>query len=85
MWSLVYTRAARRTLSKLPGDIRQRILSKLEALAEDPFAARLDVKKPAGTEGFRLRMGDWRVIYDLNEGELVVLAIKIGSRGDVYK
>ena len=60
MWSLVYTRAARKTLSKLPVDIRRRILAKLEALAEDPLGAHLDVKKLAGTDGFRLRAGDWR-------------------------
>lgn len=85
MWSLLYTRAARKTLSKLDADNRRRILKKLEALAEDPFNAQLDVKRLAGTDGFRLRVGDWRVIYDRNEDELVVLVIKLGGRGDIYK
>ncbi|MCP4674335.1 MAG: type II toxin-antitoxin system RelE/ParE family toxin [Deltaproteobacteria bacterium] len=86
MWSLVYTKSARKTLSKLASNVRTRILAKLEHLAKDPFAQSLDVKRLTGTAtGYRLRSGDWRVIYDLDEGELRVLVIKIGARGDVYK
>jgi len=42
-------------------------------------------KRLQGSEFWRLRVGDWRAICDLREGELVLLVLKIGPRGDVYK
>jgi len=44
-----------------------------------------DVKKLAGVKGYRLRVGDWRVIYTLEHQALTVIAIKIGHRMRVYE
>jgi mRNA interferase RelE/StbE len=44
-----------------------------------------NVKKLMGRPGYRLRVGDWRVIYTLDSGRLVILVLDSGARGGVYK
>lgn len=63
-----------------------RILTALTLLGEDPYRADAPVKKLAG-EGdlYRLRVGDYRVAYEINDGELVILVVKVGHRRDVYR
>ena len=51
----------------------------------DPFATNLDVKKLQNRSGYRLRIGDWRVIYEVQNEELVILVMKIAPRGEVYR
>jgi mRNA interferase RelE/StbE len=64
--------------------VRDQLLSKIEDLARDPFSA-ANVRKLVGLPGYRLRVGDWRVIYDVESGRLVVRVLKIGPRGGVYQ
>jgi mRNA interferase RelE/StbE len=64
---------------------RNRILDHLKILSEDPRHPELDIKRMQGTENrFRLRVGTYRVIYSIIDNELIVIVVKIGSRGDVY-
>ncbi len=57
---------------------------KIEALAVHPVGAG-NVKKPVGRTGYRLRIGDWRVIYTQDSGRLIVLVLDIGARGGIYQ
>ena len=66
-------------------DVVRRIRDRLGQIAEDPFAQYPNVTKLQNRPGFRLRVGDWRVIYDVQEDELVILVLKVGSRGDIYR
>jgi len=84
MWSVVYGRDAVKALMRMPRNVERLVRSKIEALARDPFAPNNNVKALKGRPGFRLRIGDWRVIYELDRGRLVVLVIDIGSRGGIY-
>ncbi|HMN19830.1 MAG TPA: type II toxin-antitoxin system RelE/ParE family toxin [Ottowia sp.] len=84
MHSVEYTKHALRALIAMPANTRALIKSKIEALAADPVNAR-NVKKLVGRPGYRLRVGDWRVIYAVDTGQLVVLALDIGARGGIYK
>jgi mRNA interferase RelE/StbE len=68
----------------MPRKVRELVKSKIEALARDPFGAS-NVKQFVGEPGYRLRVGDWRVIYDVDSGRLVVRVLKIGPRGGVYE
>jgi len=43
------------------------------------------VKRLSGMEGYRLRVGDWRVVYTLEEARLIIAVVDIGSRGGIYK
>ena len=60
------------------------VMQKIESLARDPFGA-ANVKKLVGQPGYRLRVGDWRVVYDVDSGRLVVRVLRIGTRGGVYE
>jgi mRNA interferase RelE/StbE len=65
---------------------RNRILDHLKILSEDPKHIELDIKRMQGIENqFRLRVGSYRVVYSIIDNELIIIVIKIGARGDVYK
>ena len=68
----------------MPRNVRELVLSKIEGLARDPFGA-ANVKAPVGQPGYRLHVGDWRVIYDVDSGRLLVRVVRIGPRGGVYE
>jgi mRNA interferase RelE/StbE len=82
--SIEYTREARKALKAMPRKLRELVTSKVDGLARDPFGA-ANVKKLVGQPGYRLRVGDWRVIYDVDSGRLVVHVLKIGPRGGIYE
>ena len=84
MYRLVITRSAAKTLRKLPRNLAKRIRQKLEELAKDPYAPNNNVTKLQNRPGFRLRVGDWRVIYQIEDDRLVILVLEIGPRGGIY-
>jgi mRNA interferase RelE/StbE len=65
--------------------IAKRIRSKVLALARDPNAPNNNLKKLTGVDGYRLRVGDWRVIYTLSHQALTVVVIRVGHRSEVYE
>ena len=85
MYRIEYTKTALKELKKLPRDLSKRIQAKLELVAFDPYGHHFMVKKLQGMEGYRLRIGDWRVIYSIQDDKLILLVIKLGSRGSVYQ
>ncbi|MBI2584626.1 MAG: type II toxin-antitoxin system RelE/ParE family toxin [Rhodospirillales bacterium] len=85
MWSVAYTAGAIRALKKMDRWIAKRLRSKILALARDPKAPNNNVKKLAGVAGYRLRVGDWRVIYTLKHQVLTVVVVQIGHRSEVYE
>lgn len=82
MKQVAYTKAARKTLSRMPANTSALIRSKIEAYAADPASQANNVKALKGREGIRLRVGDWRVIMDDQGNVLAVL--EIGPRGGIY-
>ena len=62
-----------------------RIRQLLDRLAEDPERRDIDVKPLRGNRGFRLRTGNYRVIFDRDDQTQVIEILRIGLRGDVYK
>jgi mRNA interferase RelE/StbE len=74
----------RKTLDRLPADMHARIVRKLDALEEDPRPH--GVEKLAGPDSlYRVRVGDWRIVYAIHDRELVVIVIRIGNRREVYR
>ena len=84
MYQIVYTKAATKALRKLPRNVSQLIREKLVDIASDPYAQHNNVTKLQNRSGYRLRVGDWRVIYEIEDEQLVILVLKLGSRGGVY-
>jgi mRNA interferase RelE/StbE len=85
MHELRYRKAALKALMKLPADARQRIQEALRQLADDTETDKLDIKALQGRDGFRLRVGKWRVIYQKDDDAMIILVVDAGSRGDIYK
>ena len=85
MWSVTYTADALKALSGMDQVVAKRIRSKILVLAENPAVPNNSVKKLTGVEGYRLRVGDWRVIYTLKHQALTVIVVRVGHRREVYK
>jgi mRNA interferase RelE/StbE len=84
MWTVVYTADAIRTLSRLDNAVARRIRAKIIALAKNPLTPNNNVKKLVGVEGYRLRVGDWRVVYTLQHRMFTVAVVRVGHRSEVY-
>jgi mRNA interferase RelE/StbE len=83
-YSIRLAESASRSLNNLPARLQVRIAAKIESLAANPFPP--GVRKIAGEEhAYRIRVGDYRVVYDVPEKEIVVLVLRIGHRKDVYR
>jgi mRNA interferase RelE/StbE len=75
---------ARRAFPKLPREVQRRLASRLDALSVDPRPP--GSEKLAGEERFyRVRVGDFRVVYQINDRARLVLIAAIGHRSDVYR
>ena len=85
MYTIAYSKEAAKTLQRMLRNTARLIHEKLETIAADPFADHPNVKKLQGREGYRLRDGDWRVIYKIQNQELLIIVLKDASRGEVYK
>ena len=70
---------------RLPKNMAVLVRQKLEQLAVDPYAPNMNAMKLQNRSGYRLRIGDWRVIYEIQNDELVILVLKIAQRGEVYR
>lgn len=85
MHKLTYKKSAIKALRKMPKAQAQKLQSELMSMAQDPYAYKGDWKPMKGEPFWRLRQGSYRAICSIDDGELVVLVLKVGSRGDVYK
>lgn len=83
---IVFRRAAERALSRLPAGPRRQIVSRIERLGAGSATRNLDIRPLAGGSGvFRLRVGDYRVLYSIDEAADTLTIELIRGRGDVYK
>ncbi|ACR28366.1 type II toxin-antitoxin system RelE family toxin [Burkholderia glumae] len=85
MYSVEFTKQAAQALKAMPRDVAMRIRSKIDALAVDPYAPNPNAKKLTGIEGYRLRVGDWRVLYEIEDDRIVIVVLAIKPRGGAYK
>jgi mRNA interferase RelE/StbE len=85
MYRIVFTKRAYKALLRMPRDIARSIRESLDHIAADPYAKHLNVTRLQNRPGYRLRVGDWRVIYEIESDELVILVLRIGPRGGIYR
>jgi mRNA interferase RelE/StbE len=81
--NVAYSKDAAKALRRLPANLSKLIRSKLEQYANDPESLRNNVVKLTNRPGFRLRVGEWRIIFAENEKTIDVRAIR--PRGGAYK
>ena len=82
-YSILVERKALRQLQRIPPPHRERVRRAALDLAENPRPP--NAKKLAGRPAWRIRIGDYRVIYEIDDANTTVLVVVIGPRGDVYR
>jgi mRNA interferase RelE/StbE len=82
-WRVVILRQPEKILARLPMDLRQRLAKAIDKLESDPHPA--GSERLTGYDLYRLRVGDWRIIYQLEEDKLLILVLEVGPRGGVYR
>lgn len=83
-YGIEFTASATREFKALDRQIRRRVADKINALIENPFPS--GVKKLQGeVEHFRIRVGDYRVIYRIDGTRVVIVIVRIGHRKEVYR
>ena len=80
---VILPKSVQKELDRLPDNVVKRILARLVELGNDPRPS--DVKKLKGRSAWRIRVGDYRVIYEIHDRELRVLVITIGHRREIYR
>ncbi|WP_280400313.1 type II toxin-antitoxin system RelE family toxin [Nocardia carnea] len=85
-YEFAWTPAARRALRAIPQEDALRLLVALTLLGDDPYRRDgVDVKALTGRSGFRLRVGNYRVVYEVDDGKLIILVVSAGHRRDIYE
>ncbi len=79
------TKEARRRLRGMPNNAERTIIGKIDDLAAEPFAPNNNVTALKATDGFRLRVGDWRVLYTLDTKARTITIAAIVPRGEAYR
>ena len=81
-YEIIFTDTSRKQFKKLEKDIQERIVKALERIRIRPEA---HIKKLVEDPGYRLRVGEYRIILDIEKEKLIILVIKIGHRKNIYK
>lgn len=82
-YRIVIKRSAAKEIEKVQKKDRIRIVEKIRSLASDPHP--VVSKKLSGQEKYRIRQGNYRILYQVLNEELVVNVVKVGHRRDIYK
>jgi mRNA interferase RelE/StbE len=81
-YTVLLTKKAEKQLDKLPDNIAEPIIEAINDLADNPRP--VGYKNLKKRDGYRIRIGDYRVIYEVFDNELVIDIIKLGHRKDIY-
>lgn len=81
MYNIIFEKRALQDLNKLQTDIKKRIWNKLQECKENPFRF---FEKLVETVGFKLRVGDYRVVADIFREKQIIIILKIGHRKNIY-
>ena len=83
-YRIEFTPQAERDFKALDKPIQSRLARRIGSLADNPFPQGI-IKLAGEEELYRLRVGDYRIIYQVQGRKLVILIIRIGHRGDIYR
>jgi mRNA interferase RelE/StbE len=82
-YSLFLKRSAAKELEAVPLKDRRRLIRRIQDLAADPRPPGL--QKLSGADKYRVRQGDYRILYTIDDAAQTVVVVRIGQRGDVYR
>ena len=82
-YSIIVRKSVYKDIKGIPKDDVRRILACIAALADDPRPP--GSKKLSGQERYRLRQGDYRILYEIEDDKLIICVVKVRHRRDVYR
>ena len=82
-YELVVRQSVSKDTKDIPSNDLKKILKKMKALCEDPRPP--GSVKLSGMEYYRIRQGDYRIIYEIEDNRLIVVVVKIGHRREIYR
>ena len=82
-YSVLVTRSAEREIEHLPVGIRRLVVRRIVALADDPRPH--GSQKLSGEDKYRIRKGDYRVVYTIEDGIVTVTIVRVAHRSDVHR
>jgi len=85
VFETLYTPTASRELRRIPTNIARRIMERVEQVAADPHAADNNLSKLKGRPEMRLRVGNWRILFMIDETERAFTVLHVAPRGSVYR
>ena len=83
VYNLFFKDSVRKDLDSIPKNDLRRIIARIESLAANPRP--LGCEKLSGQEKYRLRQGNYRIIYSIQDTQLTVWEVKVGHRREVYR
>ena len=81
-YSIEIKKSAAKEIEKLPKTVLKRILNKIQSLSTEPRPS--GCKKLTADEKYRLRVGDYRILYSIEDDRLVIYIVKVGHRKKIY-
>lgn len=81
-YEVIFSNKALKQLKKMERDVQERVVAVLERIRTRPEA---HIIKLVGDPGYKLRVGDYRVVVDIDPKELRVLVLRVGHRKSIYK
>jgi mRNA interferase RelE/StbE len=82
-YSVSILRSAQKSLASLPTVIQDRLIATIRRLAVSPRPP--GVRKLSGREAWRIRVGDYRVLYEIEDTALTILVVDVGHRKEIYR
>ena len=82
MYEIIIDKHVLKKIEKLPKEVQSRIFNALERIRIRPEAY---VTKLVGEQAYKLRVGDYRIILDIQKDKLIILVINVGHRKNIYK
>jgi mRNA interferase RelE/StbE len=82
-YEIEFKKSVSKDVRSIPSADLRRILSRIDALRDDPRPP--GCVKLAGEEYYRIRQGDYRIVYAIEDGRLLVIVIRIGDRKEIYR
>ncbi len=83
IYAVFIRKSAQKSIARLASSLQDRIFHAIRKLAGDPRP--LGVKKLAGREAWRIRIGDYRVIYEICDDRRIIIVVVVGHRREVYR
>ena len=83
MFEIKFKKKAIKALSRINTPNYNNIIKVIDNLVENPRTN--GYKKLTGRDGYRIRVGSYRIIYDIFDTKLIIEIVNVGSRGDIYK